>query len=112
MEANDKADLGAGVGHMPDAEPPIERKTPFTTGISSITYPCGCEATGSGNLPEHCPDHPEKAIVVQRDGHGTAFDEAVHAVQGDGTPKMDSAGKYILKEHDYPGPPKQSYFGS
>lgn len=97
----------------PPEEAPAPAKTPYTTGISAITYPCGCEATGPGNLPEHCPDHPDKQIHVFKDGHGTPFDPNVHAVNAhDGAPKLDSANKLIRKEHDYAGPVPSKNFGS
>lgn len=88
-------------------------KTPYTTGISAITYPCGCKAVdGEGNLPEHCPDHPAQHVQVFKDRHGTAFEAGVHAINTDGSPKTDSIGKLIRKEHDYAGPQGPKYFGS
>jgi hypothetical protein len=89
-------------------------KSPYTTGITEITYPCGCKAVDpEGNLPEHCPDHPEQRIEKFVDRHGTMFEPGVHAVQPhDGSPKLDSAGKLIRIEHDYAGPQGQKYHGS
>lgn len=88
-------------------------KTAYTTGIHAITYPCGCQAKGPGNLPEHCPEHPAKKVEVFRDGHGNVFDPYLHAVNRDsGLPKTDSAGRLILLQHDYPGPPPNKNFGS
>jgi hypothetical protein len=25
----------------------------------TVTYPCGCSATGTAPIPRYCPDHPE-----------------------------------------------------
>lgn len=96
-------------------EPPKPKKQPpEITGISEITYPCGCEAKDSeGNLSATCAKHlnfkPEKPVITNR--HGQVFDPEVFASQSDGSPATDSQGKFILKQHHY-APPAQNFFGS
>lgn len=51
---------------------------------------------------------PPKEMQVSR--HGEVFDPTIHAQLPTGDPKTDSAGKFIFKEHDYPGPRKNSQF--
>ena len=47
-------------------------------------------------------------MIVSR--HGEIFDKSIHARNPDGTPKTDSTGRFILKEHDYCGPRPSAQF--
>lgn len=82
--------------------------------------PKGPEGTESVELP---PPPPPVPIEEQNQGeavapdssepiisrHGEIFDRHIHAMDGD-KPKIDSTGKFILKEHDYRGPRPSSQF--
>jgi hypothetical protein len=48
-------------------------------------------------------------VNVITDRVGTVFDKDKHAATADGTPHVDSAGKFIAKESHYDGAKKAHY---
>lgn len=59
------------------------------------------KATEAPAAPVPPKPAPKKDYAGALDRGGVPFDPDVHAAQKDGSPKTDSIGRYILKEHDY-----------
>jgi hypothetical protein len=52
---------------------------------------------------------PAEPVNVMKDRFGTNFDAKLHAADANGSPHVDSMGKFILKEHHYDGAKKAHY---
>lgn len=55
---------------------------------------------------------PTEPVNVMKDRFGTNFDAKLHAADANGSPHVDSTGKFILKEHHYDGAKKAHYADS